>query len=611
METSQAVMTQPRELPSRSRPGEPYGLLPSLSAHVYEPIDSENGEIRLLELLPGCYHDVIRINLHTKNLNDNPNYEALSYAWGTAPSSNPAIINGCPIPVRESLDLGLRRLRLTDESRTLWVDALCINQSDVQERSHQVQQMCMIYKSAEKVVIWLGEWPDVDICLDFRECRIRCARLLFDGSPVDLTCHQLEHVLEISKLPWFRRLWIIQEYLLPSPCPAIMLGNDIRMSSRAFCDVIIICLRNLAVDSAATESEREQANHQRTTLLNFQLMKNSFDTTSGASLYEYLALSRRAIATDPRDRIYGLLGMVKSYVADPILPDYSKAWPQVLAEATMVMISEDGLFPYMSEGFVFPSTEEPEEGYRTPSWVLDLTQRIRSDVLRYSKHHSEYSGHRLDSEGTERRRRSLRLSDDFRTLYKHGRHVGTIKSIFVSAPSSDDTGGFGQNDRENDAGLHDFYHQILKPNGVAPGHLYEAIHSRLLSRYNLYSFVSSLQDRRDRFCSRRRLSGGMDKFAVFLTDEGDVGATWLSNSFEIRADDMIVALFERRMPFILRPVPGHSTYRMVNLAYIPGLSGTYIQFHSDVTRGNLDKVEQVPDDWIHDAAEGCLEYAIV
>jgi hypothetical protein len=83
-----------------------------LASHIqqpYEPIDSENGEIRLLELLPGHYDDAIHIELYTMNLKDKPSYEALSYAWGTADSPRRAMVNSCPVPIRESLELGLRR----------------------------------------------------------------------------------------------------------------------------------------------------------------------------------------------------------------------------------------------------------------------------------------------------------------------------------------------------------------------------------------------------------------------------------------------------------------------------------------------------------------------
>lgn len=617
MQTSKAVILSPLQSPFRSRPEETDCLLPRLCTLPYQPIDSENGEIRLVEVLPGRHNDVIQINLHTRNFSDKPNYEALSYAWGTTSSSNRAIINGCPVPVRESLDLGLRRLRLTDEPRTLWVDALCINQNDVRERSHQVQQMCRIYKSAKQVVIWLGEWPHIEFCAYSEKCQTRWTQLLGRAPRTGYLNHHLcQHALEISKLPWFRRLWIVQEFVLASKSK-IILGDHVT-SSHHFIHVILRCLKELIDEKPGSyylysDLRIGQREHIHAKRLHWHIsmlleMSDSFHESGGVSLYGYSVLSRHTIATDPRDRIYGLLGILKSYVAEPILPDYSKAWPQVLAEATMVMISEDGLFPYMSRGFVFPSTEQPKEGYQTPSWVLEFSQ---PDEKYYPfTFMDKYHGHKLDSSGTERRRRSLRLSNDFRTLYKHGWHVGTIRTSFVFATNAA-LGDSPQCPPELAAGLYDFYHQVLKPRGIAPSRLYEAIHSKLYPRCNLEGFVSSLRGHRDQFMRMYLLDRDKDNFAVFTTEEGDVGATWLGNTFEIRADDIIVALFERQMPFVLRPVPGDSTYRMVNLAYIPGLSDPYIQFHSDVTWGNLDKVKQVPNDWIDDAANGCSEYAIV
>ena len=157
METSQAIVLPPVQPPLYSRPEGCDCLLPRLGALAYQTIDSENGDIRLVELLPGRYSDVVQMNLHTKNLGDKPNYEALSYAWGTTPSSNRAIINGCPVPVRESLDLGLRRLRLADQPRMLWIDAVCINQKDEKERGHQVAMMRSVYSKADCVRIWINE----------------------------------------------------------------------------------------------------------------------------------------------------------------------------------------------------------------------------------------------------------------------------------------------------------------------------------------------------------------------------------------------------------------------------------------------------------------------
>jgi hypothetical protein len=105
-------------------------LLPDHAQSLYQPIDSENGDIRVVELVPGRYDDPIQLLLRTENLNKSAQYEALSYAWGTDVSSRRALVDGYPVPVTESLDLGLRRLRYDNRPRTLWIDALCMNQTD-------------------------------------------------------------------------------------------------------------------------------------------------------------------------------------------------------------------------------------------------------------------------------------------------------------------------------------------------------------------------------------------------------------------------------------------------------------------------------------------------
>ncbi|KAG9190024.1 hypothetical protein G6011_08112 [Alternaria panax] len=109
---------------------------------AYSSIMSDNGEIRLLELLPAQHpDDTIQLRLHPKKLDEKRDYEALSYAWGTADSPREASLNGKPIFMRESLDLGLRRLRYTDRSRVLWADAL-VYQSERYSRAIAPDSAC-------------------------------------------------------------------------------------------------------------------------------------------------------------------------------------------------------------------------------------------------------------------------------------------------------------------------------------------------------------------------------------------------------------------------------------------------------------------------------------
>jgi hypothetical protein len=88
-----------------------------------------------------------------------PSYEALSYVWGTSDLSTNVYIhcNGEVTAVRSSLAGALKRLRLATSARIIWVDAICINQDDNEEKSYQVPLMGSIYSSASRVVVWLGD----------------------------------------------------------------------------------------------------------------------------------------------------------------------------------------------------------------------------------------------------------------------------------------------------------------------------------------------------------------------------------------------------------------------------------------------------------------------
>jgi hypothetical protein len=120
------------------------------------------GEIRLLTLEPGNVPEPLLCRLEHVRLSEKPEYEAISYTWGTAVSQNPVYIDGQPVEVQRSLFLALQRFRLQDQPRRLWTDALCINQNDIDERSQQVNMMRDIYSHSTSALIRLGDAADDD-----------------------------------------------------------------------------------------------------------------------------------------------------------------------------------------------------------------------------------------------------------------------------------------------------------------------------------------------------------------------------------------------------------------------------------------------------------------
>lgn len=111
--------------------------------------------IRVLELQSGD-GDICSDILHV-SLGDDSEYEALSYIWGEKRGTKLAYCNNAKVLVAESLSLTLKRFRREPRRRRLWVDAMCINQDDNEDRVQQVRMMGQIYKHAQCVIVWLGE----------------------------------------------------------------------------------------------------------------------------------------------------------------------------------------------------------------------------------------------------------------------------------------------------------------------------------------------------------------------------------------------------------------------------------------------------------------------
>ncbi|KAM0274918.1 hypothetical protein ACHAQH_007727 [Verticillium albo-atrum] len=120
-------------------------------------------KIRVLTLQPAGLDDDIQVTLRTVDLYSRPTseYEALSYVWGDETDlTSVTVDNDFSIKVTANLDVALRHLRRQDKPRTLWIDAICINQQDDKERGQQVSQMGDIYQRTNRVVAWLG--PECD-----------------------------------------------------------------------------------------------------------------------------------------------------------------------------------------------------------------------------------------------------------------------------------------------------------------------------------------------------------------------------------------------------------------------------------------------------------------
>ena len=124
--------------------------------HIYQPIEPGEG-FRVLILQPAKeLADELVCNLIHAGLNDHPEYEALSYVWGERSDPGTVTLDGQKVEITRNLESALCYLRKKDKPRYLWVDALCIHQQNLDERSKHVQYMSEIYRHCKTDLLWIG-----------------------------------------------------------------------------------------------------------------------------------------------------------------------------------------------------------------------------------------------------------------------------------------------------------------------------------------------------------------------------------------------------------------------------------------------------------------------
>lgn len=181
----------------------------------YSALELEDGLIRVIWVLPDEQHKPIRCRMASIPLDDH--YIALSYVWGEDAATERIEVNGKPFYVRQNLHDFLHHARTSYPGEFLWIDAMCINQQDTEERNHQVRQMDRIYRSAHVVVSWLGSgdedleaWLPHDTSASITEISHETIQQYIEDAPVEVV---LENLMTLSELEYWQRLWIVPEVL--------------------------------------------------------------------------------------------------------------------------------------------------------------------------------------------------------------------------------------------------------------------------------------------------------------------------------------------------------------------------------------------------------------
>jgi hypothetical protein len=201
-----------------------------MGSYLYRPLESDC-HIRILRIDPGAGNEQLSGTLVHTALDDRPVYDALSYVWGKPDLCRRIIIDGLALTITANLDQALKRMRSRsgDVPTVIWADGICINQADAQERNHQVRLMRRIYSECQFGLLYLGKEEDGSDCVPqfLQKLVTSLGRLRREQNPIPSFSISNDPYLPAAddegwkslaalyKRPWFRRIWIIQEFSLP------------------------------------------------------------------------------------------------------------------------------------------------------------------------------------------------------------------------------------------------------------------------------------------------------------------------------------------------------------------------------------------------------------
>ena len=362
-------------------------------------------KIRLAELLPGKVEDEIRIRLVRvgESMETTP-YEALSYVWGSRESDVVISVNDHPFEVSYNLGTALRRLRSETSHRTLWVDAVCINQSDIVEKAAQVGVMGRIYESAETVIIFLGDEEDgSDMVMTYlnlpppegtdhqepqatdtpkketteeraRAVEERITRLGFSRKEFSRAAEAF------FQRPWWLRMWVVQEYVLSRDTPPLWYCGG-KWTSTASMRAKIGQLYNYIFDqSMVGQGDPEIVNHLVTSGEEFRGMSrrkyniNLMLREPWPQILHPAGLLVRLLyrqSTDPRDRVFAMRELMDPISKEMFRPDYTVNLDRLFASMTAYLLLIDEWRVIFAN---FSLLRSPG----APSWTLDLTRPLPS-----------------------------------------------------------------------------------------------------------------------------------------------------------------------------------------------------------------------------------------
>ncbi|KAI4140614.1 MAG: hypothetical protein L6R39_005721 [Caloplaca ligustica] len=443
----------------------------------YELENHSIPRIKLLNILPAHHEanrtppqrEIVQCELQLEALSEAPEYEALSYTWGSTSQEFPVQVQLTglwpePLPasrtktfhVTKHLHAALLRLQQPKVPRLVWIDQLCIDQSNTAERNSTVSLMAEIYRRAKRTIVWLGETSlldeDRDYIVDAAErmnfrpverewSEVQDQNIIKDmiGVKAEGEAHELgqrrrQALAEFLNRPWFTRAWVFQEVVVAKR--GTVLCGSLEMDMDIFINLLDgVCELDMQEVGEARSIMRSSKGYKPM----FAIREGRFETRNGLSSSaksNWLATLWQAMgnvnATDPRDKVYAFLAFSDTQVA-PIEPNYAWSVGMVYTDAARQSILNVRSLDVLELALKTAWPPEllqplPDFGplfYHLPSWVPDFSRPLPS--LPFMTHNTGSSNFRASRKIPYPY--TIRSSLDRDGLRVQGHFISTVSSI--------------------------------------------------------------------------------------------------------------------------------------------------------------------------------------
>jgi hypothetical protein len=360
------------------------------SVPMYKYAKRLNGhELRLVVLLPGKGDAQIECKLVVYETDNLPAYEALSYVWGTSTELEPILCDGYRIDVTPNLLFALKQLRDEDKRRLVWIDYMCINQEDNDEKTEQVQQLMKnIYSEASRVVVsityehWLFPYKkSIEAILTMEKLREAGKSMnsvlslpknvLPEPEPLKkkLVDKVWENLVRLKSFigflqdEWFTRIWCVQEIVLARDAVLLLGCNPpFEIPWKRITPLIPWWLEQEVYMRGHFGEEAHMAVRSVYDTLSTTRYNLDSDSDPRGLLYA-LSDFRHRKATNPRDKVYALLGLIdwKYNNTASLIPNYHRSIYDVYLDAAKSILETTGDLSLLA------AAGSTDSGH--PSWV--------------------------------------------------------------------------------------------------------------------------------------------------------------------------------------------------------------------------------------------------